>query len=152
MRRVQDAANGNEGKVAGFKFAVRSYRAGELGARDLCDQLYNIFEQRTDEAGAIVLAFADLLEDEDKKRALRNAWREMSSEVSLLSFFVLSVGGRGSVRGRLRAGESCSRIEFYSSPEPIPFAHRARSDSERRPDPSQQHLAARPLCSTPQWR
>jgi hypothetical protein len=102
MRRVQDAANGNEGKVAGFKFAVRSYRAGELGARDVCDQLYNIFDQRTDEAGAIVLAFADLLEDEDKKRALRNAWREMSSEVSRTISLSLGVGGRG--RGHLQQG------------------------------------------------
>lgn len=83
IRRVQEAANGNEGKVAGFKFAVRSYRAGELAARDLCDQLYNIFDQRTDEAGTIILAFADLLDDEEKKRSLRSAWREMSSEVSL---------------------------------------------------------------------
>lgn len=90
MRRVQDAANGHEGKIAGFKFAVRSYRAGELGARDLCDQLYNIFDQRTDEAGKIVLAFADLLEEEDKKRSLRNAWREMSSENQFPSLIALA--------------------------------------------------------------
>lgn len=81
MRRVQDATNGNEGKVAGFKIAVRSYRAGELSARDLCDQLYNIFDQRTDEAGAIVLNFAELLDDDEKRRALQTSWREMSSEV-----------------------------------------------------------------------
>ncbi|GAA5988674.1 hypothetical protein JCM10908_003670 [Rhodotorula pacifica] len=90
MRRVQDAANGNEGKVAGFKIAVRSYRAGELAARDLCDQLYNIFDQRTDEAGTIILAFADLLDDEDKKRSLRSSWREMSSENQFPSLIALA--------------------------------------------------------------
>ena len=155
MRRVQDAANGHEGKIAGFKFAVRSYRAGELGARDLCDQLYNIFDQRTDEAGKIVLAFADLLEEEDKKRSLRNAWREMSSEVScfLMSFLSVSVSfSADEARDTFKESSSSSQNEFDFLAEPVPFPHRARSDSERRPDPGQQHLAAGPLCSTPQRR
>ena len=114
MRRVQDAANGHEGKIAGFKFAVRSYRAGELGARDLCDQLYNIFDQRTDEAGKIVLAFADLLEEEDKKRSLRNAWREMSSEVSCFLMSFLSVSAD-------KAAETCKRVKSCSRDEFTPL-------------------------------
>ncbi|POY72987.1 hypothetical protein BMF94_3973 [Rhodotorula taiwanensis] len=90
MRRVRDATHGNEGKVAGFKIAVRSYRAGELSARDLCDQLYNIFDQRTDEAGAIVLNFAELLDDDEKRRALQSSWREMSSENQFPSLIALA--------------------------------------------------------------
>lgn len=81
MRRVQDVTHGHEGKIAGFKIAVRSYRQGEMSAQDLCEQLYNLLDQRTDEAGSVILAFAELLDDQEKKRSVQLAWRDLRSEV-----------------------------------------------------------------------
>lgn len=81
MRRVQEVTHGHEGKIAGFKIAVRSYRQGEMSAQDLCEQLYNLLDQRTDEAGSVILAFADLLDDQEKKRSIQLAWRDLGSEV-----------------------------------------------------------------------
>ncbi|GJN94621.1 hypothetical protein Rhopal_007704-T1 [Rhodotorula paludigena] len=80
LRRVQDLTGGHEGKVAGFKIAARSFRNGEIAASDLVDQLYHVFDQRTDEAESVILGFADLLDDAEKKRAVQIAWRDLRSE------------------------------------------------------------------------
>ncbi|GAA5921847.1 hypothetical protein JCM1841_005564 [Sporobolomyces salmonicolor] len=80
LRRVQEIVGGNEGRVAAFRFAVRSYRANEMSASDLVDQLFNIFDQRNDEAGSIITSLADLFEDAEKRRAVLAAWRDLRIE------------------------------------------------------------------------
>ncbi|GAA5821123.1 hypothetical protein JCM3770_005527 [Rhodotorula araucariae] len=80
LRRVQDLTHGHEGKIAGFKIAARGFRNGEMGAQDLVDQLYHVFDQRVDDAEAVILGFADLLEAQDKRRAVQIAWRDLRSE------------------------------------------------------------------------
>ncbi|GAA5858774.1 hypothetical protein JCM9279_007057, partial [Rhodotorula babjevae] len=80
LRRVQDLTHGHEGKIAGFKIAARSFRNGELNAHDFVDQLYNVLDQRTDDAETVILGFADLLDQADKKRAVQIAWRDLRSE------------------------------------------------------------------------
>ncbi|GAA5946699.1 hypothetical protein JCM3775_003137 [Rhodotorula graminis] len=80
LRRVQDLTHGHEGKIAGFKIAARSFRNGELNAHDFVDQLYNVLDQRTDDAETVILGFADLLDQPDKKRAVQIAWRDLRSE------------------------------------------------------------------------
>ena len=87
LRRVQDLTHGHEGKIAGFKIAARSFRNGELNAHDFVDQLYNVLDQRTDDAETVILGFADLLDQADKKRAVQIAWRDLRSEVRPLSLF-----------------------------------------------------------------
>lgn len=145
LRRVQDATHGHDGKLAGFKLAARSYRAGELSARDFCDQMWHILDQRVDEAEAVVLGFADLLEDEDKRRALQQAWRAMSNEVRLAG---------------VNLHQSEADFDLFLPPppplarrapaEPVPVADRARAYAERHPDPTEQHVPARPLGAAPQ--
>ncbi|GEM11881.1 zinc finger protein [Rhodotorula toruloides] len=90
MRRVQEVTHGHEGKIAGFKIAVRSYRQGEMSAQDLCEQLYNLLDQRTDEAGSVILAFADLLDDQEKRRSVQLAWRDLRSENNFPSLAALN--------------------------------------------------------------
>ncbi|CEQ40879.1 SPOSA6832_02548, partial [Sporobolomyces salmonicolor] len=102
LRRVQEIVGGNEGRVAAFRFAgkssafcrsllppdpdlnctptVRSYRANEMSASDLVDQLFNIVDQRNDEAGSIITSLADLFEDAEKRRAVLAAWRDLRIE------------------------------------------------------------------------
>ncbi|GAA6030555.1 hypothetical protein JCM8097_006203 [Rhodosporidiobolus ruineniae] len=80
MRRVQETVRGNEGRVAGFKIAVRSYRAGEMSASDLVDQLFNIFDQNIDAADPIIVTLSELFEDPSKRQAVLSAWRDVRIE------------------------------------------------------------------------
>ncbi|GAA5880078.1 hypothetical protein JCM8547_003544 [Rhodosporidiobolus lusitaniae] len=79
-RRVSEAVRGNEGRVTGFKIAVRSYRSGEMSSGDLVDQLFNIFDQNVDIASPIITSLADLLEDPSKRSAVLSAWRDLRLE------------------------------------------------------------------------
>ncbi|GAA5912473.1 E3 ubiquitin-protein ligase HEL2 [Sporobolomyces salmoneus] len=80
MKRVQDAVGGNEGRIAAFRFAVRSYRGNEMSAVDLVDQLFNIFDQRVDEAGSLIRGVAELFEELDKRQAVLQAWNDSRNE------------------------------------------------------------------------
>ncbi|GAA5949159.1 hypothetical protein JCM3765_003309 [Sporobolomyces pararoseus] len=80
MKRVQEAVGGNEGRIAAFRFAVRSYRGNEMSASDLVDQLFNIFDQRIEEAGSLIRGVAELFEESDKRQAVLNAWNDSRNE------------------------------------------------------------------------
>ncbi|GAA6009366.1 hypothetical protein JCM10207_003750 [Rhodosporidiobolus poonsookiae] len=80
MRRVQEAVRGNEGRVAGFKIAVRSYRAGEMSAGDLVDQLFHILDRDVDASAVILTSLSDLFEDASKRQAVLSAWRDLRIE------------------------------------------------------------------------
>ncbi|GAA5842202.1 hypothetical protein JCM11251_000127 [Rhodosporidiobolus azoricus] len=80
MRRVQEAVRGNEGRVAAFKIAVRSYRSGEMSSSDLVDNLFHIFDENVDAASPIVSALADLFDDPSKRNSVLAAWRDIRSE------------------------------------------------------------------------
>ncbi|GAA5935594.1 E3 ubiquitin-protein ligase HEL2 [Sporobolomyces koalae] len=80
MKRVHEAVGGNEGRIAAFRFAVRSYRSNEMSATDLVDQLFNIFEQRVEESGTLIRGVADLFENAEKRRDVLNAWRDTQNE------------------------------------------------------------------------
>ncbi|SGY39721.1 BQ5605_C003g02268 [Microbotryum silenes-dioicae] len=80
MRLVADAVAGSEAKVTSFKLAIRAFRANEVSADDLVDQLWNVFDQDADKAEPIVKGVAGLMEDADKKAALHAAWRDRRIE------------------------------------------------------------------------
>ncbi|GAA6025087.1 hypothetical protein JCM11491_004775 [Sporobolomyces phaffii] len=80
MQRVQDAVGGNEGRISAFRFAVRSYRGNEMSATDLVDQLFNIFDQRIDEAGSLIRGVAELFDESDKRQAVLSAWTDSRNE------------------------------------------------------------------------
>ncbi|GAA6063910.1 hypothetical protein JCM10212_003016 [Sporobolomyces blumeae] len=80
MKKVQDAVGNNEGRIAAFRFAVRSYRTNETSASDLVDQLFNILDQRVDEAGSLIRGTAELFDEQDKRQAILNAWRDTMNE------------------------------------------------------------------------
>ncbi|GAA5970452.1 hypothetical protein JCM11641_001714 [Rhodosporidiobolus odoratus] len=83
LRRVHGVVNGNEGKVAGFRFSVRSYRNNELSAADLVDQLFHVFDRNIDTSASIITSLADLFvspSDESRRTAILSAWRDLRIE------------------------------------------------------------------------
>ncbi|SCV67234.1 BQ2448_5880 [Microbotryum intermedium] len=80
MRLVADAVAGSEAKVTSFKLAIHAFRANEVSADDLVDQLWNVFDQDADKAEPIVKGVAGLMEDADKRAALHAAWRDRRIE------------------------------------------------------------------------
>ncbi|GAA5886958.1 hypothetical protein JCM6882_009398 [Rhodosporidiobolus microsporus] len=80
MRKVQEAVRGNEGRVAGFKIAVRSYRSGEMSSSDLVDTLFHIFDENVDSATPIISSLAALFEDASKRNSILAAWSSLRSE------------------------------------------------------------------------
>ncbi|KAK4053354.1 hypothetical protein OIO90_003966 [Microbotryomycetes sp. JL221] len=81
MRKVYGAVS-SEAKITSFKLAIRSYKAGEVSADDLADQLWNIFDQKEDVAGPIVAGVADLFtkDDAEKRIALVTAWHDLRDQ------------------------------------------------------------------------
>jgi CHASE1-domain containing sensor protein len=59
-----------------------------MSASDLVDQLFNIFDQRVDEAGSLIRGVAELFDEPEKRQAVLNAWNESRNEVSSNPFFL----------------------------------------------------------------
>lgn len=52
-----------------------------MSATDLVDQLFNIFDQRVDEAGSLIRGTAELFDESDKRKAVLDAWNDSRNEV-----------------------------------------------------------------------
>jgi len=54
------------------------------------DQLFNIFDQRVEEAASLIKGTAELFDEPDKRQAVLNAWRDTQNEVSSTAKFICS--------------------------------------------------------------
>ena len=67
--------------VGAVELSLRSYRNSESTARDLISSIWNVLDQNLDTSATIVNMIVDLLDGEDKKKDLLNAWNGFKIEV-----------------------------------------------------------------------
>lgn len=86
LARVHSFAPNSTKAVSAVTASMRAYRTSETSARDLISTIWNVLDQNMDYTASIVSGFVDLLEDEDKKKALLSAWNTFKIEVRNVSF------------------------------------------------------------------
>jgi E3 ubiquitin-protein ligase ZNF598 len=84
LARVSSIANNPNHAIPAVKAAVRSYRANESAARDLISTVWTISDRNLEGTASIVNGLVDLLDDEEKKRDLLQAWNGFKIEVPSL--------------------------------------------------------------------
>jgi len=71
----------SDAKLSSFRSAVRVYRASEMSGKDLVHTIYSLVGD-VDKCSLAVNGLVDLLEAEDKKRDVLQAWNALRAEVS----------------------------------------------------------------------
>lgn len=67
--------------VPAVSAAIRSYRASESGPRDVISTLFEVVDRDLDTTARLISLLVELLDDEDKRRALLSAWNGFKLEV-----------------------------------------------------------------------
>ena len=83
MARVSTVAANPNHAIPAVKAAVRSYRANESAARDLISTVWNISDRNLEGTASVINGLVDILDDEEKKRDLLQAWNGFKIEVCL---------------------------------------------------------------------
>jgi hypothetical protein len=63
--------------------AIRSYKASESSARDLISTTWTVLDNEVDNTATIVNNLIDLLDDDEKKQDLLQAWNNFKIEVCI---------------------------------------------------------------------
>jgi E3 ubiquitin-protein ligase ZNF598 len=84
VSRLRSLVPNSPGATNSVKLALRSYRASESAARDLILTVWNIIDQNIDGTASIINALVDVLDEEEKKTDLLNAWNGFKIEVSFI--------------------------------------------------------------------
>ncbi|KAN0062935.1 hypothetical protein ACQY0O_004756 [Thecaphora frezii] len=79
LDKVRAILKGSEARVTSFRSSVRTYRNGEMPAKDLIDNIHALVGD-LDDCVNVVNGLADLLDDDDKKRHLLAAWNNFRIE------------------------------------------------------------------------
>ena len=66
------------------ELSLRSNRNSESSARNLISSVWNFLDQNSDTSATIVNSILELLNEEDKKKDLLNAWNDFKVEVRFL--------------------------------------------------------------------
>jgi hypothetical protein len=67
--------------LGAVELSLRSYRNSESNARDLISSIWNVLDQNSDTSATVVNLIVELLDEEDKKKDLLNAWNGFKIEV-----------------------------------------------------------------------
>ncbi|CAO1629107.1 unnamed protein product [Parajaminaea phylloscopi] len=110
LAKVSQVVGGSEAKVQSFRSSVRAFRAGEMPAKDLVDNIYSLVGD-VDAAASVVHGLVDLLEDEDRRRDVLAAWNKLRVERTHFPSLVPLPGAAGgdavrSVKSRSSAANS----------------------------------------------
>ncbi|KIJ44253.1 hypothetical protein M422DRAFT_30404 [Sphaerobolus stellatus SS14] len=81
--------------VQAVRAAIRSYRASESGPRDLISTIFNVVDRDLDSSASLISGLIDILDDEEKRRALLTAWNGFKIEQQR-QFPELRAGATGS--------------------------------------------------------
>lgn len=104
LSRFSEAVQGNESKIAAYRAAIRSYRATESTAGDAIGTIHSLLDNQLDITGRIITSTAELLDSDEKRSALLQAWDSYShaatSSVDAFPSLVSSSGGTSSTIGR----------------------------------------------------
>lgn len=72
-----------------------------MSANDLVDNLFNMFDRKSDVAGGIISSVADLFEEGDKRGDLLRAWQDLRVEVRPIISLSHSAKAQNSFNKRL---------------------------------------------------
>lgn len=78
LSRFSEAVNGNSTKVDAYRAAIRSYRASESSPRDIISTIHRLLDEHLDTTGRIITSTAELLDSDEKRRNLLDAWDDFS--------------------------------------------------------------------------
>lgn len=81
LARLRSIAPNPTNAVAAVKLSLRSFRASESAPRDLISTVWNILDRDLDNTASIVNILVDILDNEEKKSALLEAWNGFKLEV-----------------------------------------------------------------------
>lgn len=85
MAKVRSLTSNSTASEAAIRAAIKSYRASESAARDLISTFYVVLDNHLDKTQSLVTPLVDLLDVEDKKKDLLEAWNGFKIEVCSLS-------------------------------------------------------------------
>ncbi|KAF8584109.1 hypothetical protein K439DRAFT_1633855 [Ramaria rubella] len=80
IARVNLLTSNSTSALPAIKAAIRSYRSSESGPRDLISTIYNVVNLDLDATASLISSLVELLDDEDKRRALLAAWNGFKLE------------------------------------------------------------------------
>lgn len=140
MGRVSAIMGNSDSRMTSFRGSVKMFRGGEMSASDLIDSIHSLVGQDVDSMSPVVNGLVDLLEDEDKKTAVRQAWSTLRVERTQFPSLVAAPGDgySGAARGQIRNVKSnaASNNAVWASVERAasgrPVAPRAATSSASR--------------------
>lgn len=84
MTRVANVTSNSSSAATTVRLAIRSFRASESAARDVISIFYNMVERDIEATASLIIPLVDLLDDEDKKKELLEAFNGFKIEVCSL--------------------------------------------------------------------
>ena len=90
MSKVAVLTSNSTASEAAIRAAIKSYRASESAARDLISTFYVVLDSRLEKTQSLITPLVDLLDAEDKKKELLEAWNGFKIEVRSRSFLSLA--------------------------------------------------------------
>ncbi|KAI0345396.1 hypothetical protein BDW22DRAFT_1354324 [Trametopsis cervina] len=137
LARVSSIAPNPNNAIPAVKAAVRQYRLNESTARDLISTVWIISDNNLEGTASIVNGLVDLLEDEDKKKDLLQAWNafkiEQRNQFPQLAAVEQGAEWAGITGGRLLNAKqtAASRSSHQSSRQVLDRVARAAASTSR---------------------
>lgn len=94
LTKVSQIMGGSDAKIQSFRSSARAFRAGEMAAKDLVDNIHSLAGD-VDHSALVVHGLVDLLEDEGKKQDFLTAWNKLRVERTHFPSLVPMVGASG---------------------------------------------------------
>jgi E3 ubiquitin-protein ligase ZNF598 len=79
LQRASSLLKADSTKLSTFRTHVSSYRSSTIGATELIDSFFSLFDVPSAELGKLVRELADIFEDETKRQDLLKAWNDWLS-------------------------------------------------------------------------
>ncbi|KAJ5167668.1 uncharacterized protein N7482_003262 [Penicillium canariense] len=76
VERASNLLRNDATKLAEFRNRVSSYRTSTIGATELIDAFFSLFDTSSSELGKLIKELADIYEDEYKRTSLLQAWND----------------------------------------------------------------------------
>ena len=79
--KVAPTATNSPRALGAVELSLQSNRDSESSARDLISSVWNFLDQNSDTSATVVNSIVELLNEEDKRKDLLNAWNDFKVEV-----------------------------------------------------------------------
>lgn len=76
VERASNLLHNDANKLSEFRTRVSSYRTSSIGATELIDAFFSLFDTSSSELGKLIKELADIYEDQSKRTSLLQAWND----------------------------------------------------------------------------